>query len=435
MPVSALPTATANRPPSVPRPAPVERAESPVITALAARPQRAGDFWRTAEAQGAPLVEPDPDGDPAYAVVTFLWRGTDATRAVLAMPNKVFDPRDPAANLLTRLPGTDVWHWSLRMRTDWRATYTLCVDEGSGSGDAPAERDSAAYWQWLRGQNRRDPLNPVTLARRWGGDPLSVVELPDSPDRSAWEPRTGTYAGSAAATDAAAGAVSVHTVRSAALGNERRVWAYTPPGHDPSHEAELPVLVLFDGEMWQPGLGVSVLLDNLIADGRIPPLIALLPESLDSATRWSELACNDSFVRFLSDELLPWAAEHWPVTADPARTVLAGQSLGGLMAAHAALRAPHRFGNALSQSGSFWWPDGPDAQWLSGLVESSPKVPVRFHLSAGEQEWVLLPANRRLRDVLAAKGYEFSYGEFNGGHDYLCWRTELADGLIALLGR
>ncbi|SCD92852.1 enterochelin esterase [Streptomyces sp. BpilaLS-43] len=46
-----------------------------------------------------------------------------------------------------------------------------------------------------------------------------------------------------------------------------------------------------------------------------------------------------------------------------------------------------------------------------------------------------LPAARRLRDMLAAVGYDVSYHEFNGGHDYLCWRTELADGLVELLSR
>lgn len=59
---------------------------------------------------------------------------------------------------------------------------------------------------------------------------------------------------------------------------------------------------------------------------------------------------------------------------------------------------------------------------------------MRFWLSFGEQEWVLLPAARRLRDTLAAAGYDDAvYREFNGGHDYLCWRTELADGLAGLL--
>lgn len=454
--VSAPPMGAADGPPRLTRPAPVPRAVSPrvaeVVAAVGAGPggsSSVGDeaeaeavraFWAEVSERGAPLVEPDPAGDPHHAVVTFVWRGTDATRAVLALPNKILDPRDLTANLMDRVPGTDIWHWSVRMRRDWRATYTLCVDEGAGHenggrGDGGGAEDGGGteggggapgtveHCQWLRHLGRPDPLNPHSLPRRWSGEAASVVELPEAPGAVDWQPRPGV----------ATGRVAVHTVPSAVLGGERRVWTYEPPGA--ADQRELPVLVLFDGEMWQPSLGVATLLDNLIADGRIPPVLALLPDSVDSATRWTELTCADRFVTFLDDELLPWAGARWPVTADPSRTVLAGQSLGGLMSAYAALRAAHRFGNALSQSGSFWWPNGPGEQWVTRLVEGSERLPVRFRLSAGEQEWVLLPATRRLRDVLAAKGYDdATYREFNGGHDYLCWRTELADGLVELLG-
>ncbi|MFE6160926.1 enterochelin esterase [Streptomyces sp. NPDC056486] len=420
MPLTAPPDGATRRPPRIPRPQPVERADSAWVARAVERGVERGDFWGEVRAAGgSPVVEPDPQGDDGHRVVTFLWRGTDATRAVLVLPNKIVDPRDMAPNLMERVPGTDIWHWSVRMRADWRATYSLCVDEGEG----PRAED-ATYWPWLRQQQRTDPLNPLTLAPRWGGEPVSYIELPQAPTGDDWQRRDGI----------AHGTVSAHTVRSELLGNERQVHLYEPPGGG----RDLPVLVLMDGEMWQPGLDVAALLDNLIADGRIPPLVALLPESLSADQRWEELACNERFVRFLETELLPWAGERLSLTGDPARTVVAGQSLGGLTAAYAAVIAPGRFGRVLAQSGSFWWPDGPDlerSEWLTGRIAASEKLPVRFWLSAGEQEWVALPAMRRLRATLREKGYDDTvYREFNGGHDYLCWRTELADGLVGLLG-
>lgn len=439
VPQPASPDGAPRRPPRIPRPHPVERCASARIAALARGPEEGlseGDFWRAVRREGTPLVEPDPAGDDDHAVVTFLWHGTDATRAVQVMPNKIGDPRDPAGNLMARVPGTHVWHWSVRMRRDWRATYTLSIDEGDGPAGVDAGSGGPAYWQWLRTRQQPDPFNFRTLAPRWGGPPVSYVELSDAPRGDDWRERT----------DVARGSVGEHTVPSRLLRNRRRVWVYQPPvtgvrpgagpwartGTPPTADGRLPVLVLLDGEMWQPRLGVATLLDNLIADGRIPPLVALLPESLGAGNRWDELTCKPGFVGFLRDELLPWATRRLPLTADPAHTVVAGQSLGGLTAAYAAVQAPGRFGAVLAQSGSFWWPDGPDAEWLTGRLACGPRVPVRFRLSAGEQEWVTLPASRRLRETLAARGYDASYREFNGGHDYLCWRTELADGLTEL---
>jgi enterochelin esterase family protein len=291
--------------------------------------------------------------------------------------------------------------------------------------------EGPAHLRWLRGQARRDPLGRTPFPRRPGGPPLSVVVLPDAPH--ALEP------GAEARPVASPGTVNVETLRSAALRNWRRVWSWAPAGRPPVG-VRLPVLVLLRGEVWEPQLRVSALLDRLVAEGRIPPLVALMPDALDRDSRWSELTCNDLFATFLADELLPWAAGRWPVSTDPERVVLAGQGLGGLAASHAALRRPDRFGAVLAQSGAFWWPLAPGdrsrgEEWLTGRVAASPALPVRFRVSAGLHEWTLLPAVRRLRDVLLGKGYDVSYREFNGGHDYVCWREDLASGLESLLGR
>lgn len=413
--VSVPPEGAPRHPPRLARPDLLPRLAEPGCALPA--PEGVEAFWADVRRRGTPLVGPDPRGRADHRAVTFLWRGSPATRAVQVLPNKLGDPRDPGGNLMEHVPGTDVWHWTLRLRDDWRGTYDVFVDEGGGPEPA-----TPAYWQWLRTRRRSDPFNARALPRRWGGGPVPYAELPAAPTSADWEPRP----------EVARGRVAEHKVPSAHLGGRRSVWLYEPPGARES--ADLPVLVLLDGEHWQPRLGLAHLLDNLIADGRLPPLAAVLPDSVDAGTRWAELTCRPEYVAFLTEELLPWAAGRLPLTGDPARTVIAGQSLGGLTAAYAALRAPHRFGNVLAQSGSFWWPDGPEPEWLTARVADTPRLPVRFRLSFGEQEWVALPAARRLRAALAAAGYDDAvHREFNGGHDYLCWRTELADGLLDLL--
>ncbi|RLU89135.1 enterochelin esterase [Streptomyces griseocarneus] len=415
MTLTAPPTGAPQRPPRLARPDALPLLAAPPFALPG--PDRLEEFWAEVGRRGTPLLAPDPLGSADHRSVTFLWRGSPRTRAVQVVPNKLGDPRAPEGNVMRHVPGTDVWHWTVRLRADWRGTYDIFVDEGDGP-----ESGDPGYWPWMRNNRRADPHNTRSLPRRWDGRPVAYAELPDAPRAVDWTPRP----------DVARGTVSEHEVESGRLGGRRRVWLYEPAVAGTSDD--LPVLVLLDGEHWQPLLGLAHLLDNLIADGRIPPVAAVLPESVDAGIRWAELTCSPEYVAFLEDELLPWAASRLPVTADPARTIVAGQSLGGLTAAYAAVHSPHRFGNVLAQSGSFWWPDGPQAEWLTGVLASAERLPVRFWLSFGEQEWVVLPAARRLRDTLAAVGYEDAvYREFNGGHDYLCWRTELADGLVGLL--
>jgi hypothetical protein len=75
-------------------------------------------------------------------------------------------------------------------------------------------------------------------------------------------------------------------------------------------------------------------------------------------------------------------------------------------------------------------------------VAAAPPAPVRFSLRAGRLEsWPsfdkhtpsVRTVNRHLRDLLRAKGYEFTYGEFGGGHNYRCWEAVLPDQLMELL--
>ncbi|MEU6441555.1 enterochelin esterase [Streptomyces sp. NPDC047046] len=420
------PPSALRHPPRTPRPVPVPRVSGAALP-LPGPGTATGDFWAEVARRGTPVVGPDPAGDPGHRSVTFLWRGSPATRAVRAVPNKLADPRDPRATAMERVPDTDVWHVTLQLGADWQGTYELLVDEGGGP--APGSPDHAA---WLRTRRRPDPFNSRTLPRRWGGEPLHWAALPQAPGQGAW---------SLPCPAGARGTLSEHAVPSVRLGGTRRTWLYTPAaacrpasGAAPAPGPGLPLLVLLDGEHWGPVLGVAGLLDGLIAAGLVPPLAALLPDSVDADTRWAELTCRPEYLAFLTEELIPWAAERLPLTSDPARTVLAGQSLGGLTAAWAALAAPHRFGNVLAQSGSFWWPNGPEAEWLTRTLATTPRRPVRFRLSSGRQEWVALPAARRLRAALAETGYDDAeYHEFNGGHDYLCWRTELAAGLPKLL--
>ena len=76
-------------------------------------------FWSRIEDSGAPLVEPLP-GESKHCLVTFLWRSRlNCDVSVLS----ALDTYSRDRGRLTRLPGTDIWYKTYRVRSDVRTIY------------------------------------------------------------------------------------------------------------------------------------------------------------------------------------------------------------------------------------------------------------------------------------------------------------------------
>lgn len=355
--------------------------------------------------------------------MTFLWRDGAPGAGAAVITQLAPRLRGTGAAPLARLPASDVWYGTFRTRADTRTTYWLSVTAAAPAGPDDGWVVDDAHW-------RADPRNPRTTPEV---PPASLLSLPAAP----------TPRWSVARPGVPPGRLAEQRLRSTILGNERRVWVYTPPAGDRA-EGPADLLVLFDGWAYAHLVPTAAILDNLTAAGRLPPTVAVLVGNPDAAARQRELGCHESHAAFVAEELLPWVRARWAVAADPARCVVGGSSRGALAAAFVALRRPDRFGHALCQSGAFAYrPEGdPEPEWLARQVAAAPRAPVRFHLDVGLLETgaeggdvpTLLTANRHLRDVLRAKGYAVHYGEFAGGHSYACWELTLPEGLLALRG-
>jgi enterochelin esterase family protein len=264
-----------------------------------------------------------------------------------------------------------------------------------------------------------DPLNSNRL-------PIigqTYVELPDAPTQPWIVPLAPENSGD--------------MVRLEWHGRSLRV--YTPPGSRSSGET-YPLVVTMAGGFYADMVAVKENLDNLIAEGRIPPVVAVVVSG-----SVEELRCSPEYARFLAEELVPWMRTNYQATDDPELTVIAGSSAGGLASTYAAVNHPDVFGKVLSQSGSYWWnrifrsrdegDDFSDAEWLTRQIRAIDGVPVEFYLEVGLMEFEgQLDTNRRLRDALMEKGYVVDYREFNGNHSYVTWRGSFAEGLVVLLG-
>ena len=72
---------------------------------------------------------------------------------------------------------------------------------------------------------------------------------------------------------------------------------------------------------------VPVILDNLIAEKKIPPLVAVFV--YQTRERLRELGCSPSFADFMAKELVPWVRQNYHVSSEPTRVIIGGMSAGG----------------------------------------------------------------------------------------------------------
>jgi enterochelin esterase-like enzyme len=402
---------------------PFEPAESPRLAALKKQVEGGhGDavaaFWKEIATRRTPLVEPIA-GDDQRVIVTFLWRGKPDTRGVLGLiPFRT--SRSLLDNMMTRFGNTDVWYKTFKAASDLRFTYSFVPDPMAAAASGLSLADLPRLQQF-------DPLNPAAVrmpvdpedpdANRLQG---SIAELPKAAPQPWIVKQPGVREGK----------VEMQRFKSESLGNERRIWIYTPPGYSPAAKEPYRMLICFDGRAYLDAFSIPTptILDNLLAKGKIPPIVAVLVEN-PWASRKKELANHPPFVDFLGKELMPWLRQKWHVTSDPAKTVACGLSAGGLTAAYVALERPDLFGNVLAQSGAFWrGNDGDEVnhEYLKQQFEASPVLPIHFWIQAGMLEaGVSSPNNgpslplsaQHLRDVLKAKGYPVvEYRDIAGGH-------------------
>jgi len=404
--------------------------------------QSLATFWKEVERDGAPLVEPIA-GDGAARLVTFVWRDADGSTERVQVLSGPAPMPGTVDDLFRHLPGTDVWYRSYRVRSDFRGTYRLVVndpdaDPSGADLEALMKRFGTAVTDPHNLHPHRVPEDPESSDPKM--PPGSELVLPDAPP-GLWFPDSG---------DAPQGTLDLLRVESRILGNTRRVWVYASPGVGSGAPAALAVLC--DGAVWALREPIAPTFDRLVADGTLPPLVAVMVDALDGeTTRMRELGRHAPFLAFLADELLPLVRSRWAVTDDPARTAIAGESLGGLTAGYAVLERPDVFGLAVCQSGSFWWPCEAairmDGDWQPGPLvegaevmaatvrEAGTRQPVSLSLEVGLFEGsIMLWPNRRLRDALLDNGYRVRYREFAGCHEWFSWRGTLARELAAMLG-
>ena len=136
------------------------------------------------------------------------------------------------------------------------------------------------------------------------------------------------------------------------VGTKRKMNVYTPPGYSP--KKKYPVLYLLHGiggdeTEWQRFAKPDVLFDNLLADGKIVPFVAVFPNGRaqkDDRPGNNPFATAPAFAVFerdLFDDVIPAIEKRYSVKTDRESRAIAGLSMGGGQTLNFALLNLDRF--------------------------------------------------------------------------------------------
>jgi enterochelin esterase family protein len=213
----------------------------------------------------------------------------------------------------------------------------------------------------------------------------------------------------------------------------RKVTVYVPKQYVPGTVA--PFIVGADG----PDQALFTVLDNLIAQHRVPVMIAISIANGGGDAQASERgheydAMSGLYAEFVEQEVLPLVEKQYNVklTKDPDARATMGGSSGGSAALSMAWYHPELYHRVLTYSGTYvnqQWPVNPETphgawEYHEHLIPNSPAKPIRLWMEVGDRDnfgrdelhdWVV--ANENMAKVLAAKGYHYQFVfASNAGH-------------------
>lgn len=228
------------------------------------------------------------------------------------------------------------------------------------------------------------------------------------------------------------GKIDTITYPSHTVGVNRKALIYTPPNY--STKNKYPVLYLLHGiggdeKEWVANGKPQVILDNLYAQGKLAPMIVVLPNGRamkdDRASgnimAPDKVAAFANFERDLLDDLIPYIEKEFPVYADRAHRAIAGLSMGGGQSLN--------FG--LGNLDTFAWIGGfssaPNTKKPEELLPDPSAAKEKLQLlwiSCGDSDG-LLSFSQRTHDYLAKNNVPHIFYIEPGVHDFKVWKNDL----------
>ncbi len=333
--------------------------------------------------------------------VAFIYRGLANTVAWTGDFNG-WDYVKTFNNKGTLIAGTDVWFLIASFPSNTRLDYRILV-------------------------NGVQQLDPENQNQQWsgvgGGSPNSELRMPEWREDPVLQFRENVPHGKTK---------NDILINSRILGYQVTYSVYVAAAVKPGDRVE--TLYVTDGyEYMHPRLGNMVtVLDNLLADKKIRPLVVVFVDHREPVNRahnkrMDELAMNPKYLDFFTEELIPTIEQNYPVDSAASTRAIMGSSLGGLSAAYFAFSRPGVFGMAGIQSPAFWI--RPQIYTICNSADHPMKVSMTSGVISDASD-----ASRKMKEILQSTSCRYHYIEVNDGHSWGNWRNLIDDVLIDLFG-
>jgi enterochelin esterase family protein len=288
----------------------------------------------------------------------------------------------------------------------------------------PVRPDIYAYEFVVDGVRVLDPNNP---SMKYSSRPMEASSLLEVPDE-----RPMFYD----ARPVPHGTVQMRWYSSKSLDSERRLHVYTPPNYEHT-SARYPVLYLLHGAGGDDGVWVglghaNLILDNLIAAGKLGPLIVVMPfgyafppNAPDNAGIQQRERQGSGFIRDLLEDVIPYVQSNYRVNTDRDHRAIAGLSMGGGQALNIGLHHLELFSRVAGFSSGFL--AGNFKQTFQDVVAHPEKLNAEIKLlwvGCGTEDR-LFASNQEFSEELKSSGIKHTFRSSEGNHTWQVWRRYL----------
>lgn len=329
-----------------------------------------------------------------------------------------------------RLDGSDVSEASVKIERVDNGTLKMSLDE-HGVWSATTDVLPAGIYEYrfvVNGVSQLDPRN--RWVKKWY-QLNSLFEIPGDPPLDSER------------QEVPHGVLHHHLYSSHVTGTERAAVVYTPPGYEQDSDRAYPILFLLHGfgddqTAWTEVGRAHLVADNLIAKGKIPEMVIVMPHGHPVALPYGERPDdygkrnNAAIERDLTEVLLPIVEKRYRVRRQVSDRGIVGLSMGGGHALLTGLKHTNLFGwiGAFSAAA----PENTEQTDVLDALQDSENVPQLIWIACGKDDF-LLNRNRSFVAALTRAKVKHEYSETPGAHNWDVWRDDYLPAFLQSLFR